>query len=100
MDAIVYSLSLILVLALKHFLKRSQLVFRFTVFSLTCFYFKTSSGCFYELRVLTSSHLEFLQHGRLICEAQVAAADAELLGELIEVHLRKNREDHGRSDGG
>ncbi len=38
-------------------------------------------------RVLTASHLEFLHHDRLICKAQVAAADAELLGEVVEVHL-------------
>lgn len=41
--------------------------------------------------LLTTSHLEFLQHGRLVCKAQVAAADTELLGEVVEVHLRGNR---------
>lgn len=34
-----------------------------------------------------SFHLEFFQHGRLICKAQVAAADAKLSGQVVEVHL-------------
>lgn len=36
-------------------------------------------------------HLQLLQHGRLIGKAQVAAANAELLGEVVEVDLRRNR---------
>ena len=40
-------------------------------------------------------HLQLLQHGRLVCKAQVAAANTELLGEVVEVHLKKNREDYG-----
>lgn len=38
-----------------------------------------------------ASHLEFLQHDGLVCKAQVAAAEAQLLSEIIEVHLRKDR---------
>lgn len=47
------------------------------------------------LEIRSSFHLEFFQHGRLVCEPQVAAADAELLGEVVEVHLRRNTEDYG-----
>lgn len=36
---------------------------------------------------LTASHLEFLQHDCLICEAEVAVAETELLGQFAEVHL-------------
>lgn len=39
----------------------------------------------------TCSHLEFLQHGCLICEAQITAADTQLLCEVIEVDLQRNR---------
>lgn len=40
---------------------------------------------------LISHHLQLLQHGRLISKAQVAAADAELLGEVVEVDLRREQ---------
>lgn len=51
-----------------------------------------------------ASHLEFLQHDGLIRKAQVAAAEAKLLGEIVEVHLWKDRrglwvEATGRSRG-
>lgn len=36
-------------------------------------------------------HLQLLQHGRLIGKAQVSAAHAQLLGELVEVDLRRNQ---------
>lgn len=39
----------------------------------------------------SASYLQLVQHGRLVGEAQVAAADAELLGEVVEVHLRSSR---------
>lgn len=37
------------------------------------------------------SHLQPLQHGRLVGEAQVSAADAQLLGQVVEVDLRSAR---------
>ena len=41
--------------------------------------------------LLISQHLQLLQHGGLIGKAQVAAADAQLLGEVVEVDLRGQR---------
>lgn len=37
--------------------------------------------------LVAGSHLELLQHDGLVCKAQVAAAEPELLGELVKVDL-------------
>lgn len=42
-------------------------------------------------RSLMSHHLQLLQHGGLIGEAQVPAAHAELLGEVVEVDLGRDQ---------
>lgn len=42
-------------------------------------------------RSLISHHLQLLQHGGLIGEAQVPAAHAELLGEVVEVDLGRDQ---------
>lgn len=47
--------------------------------------------CFRRGAAHVSHHLQLLQHGRLISKAQVAAAHAELLGEVVEVDLRRNQ---------